>query len=214
MKKTILWDNDGVLVDTEKYYLEANTIFLKDYGIEVTEELYNRISLRKGKSMLTLLADKGYPEEEILKLREQRDDIYIDLVMSNDITIAGAGDVLASLNGKFKMGVVTTTKREYFTKVHEGTGFLKYFGFIVAREDYKKAKPSPDPYLLGISRSQSRPEECVAIEDTERGLKSALSAGLDCIVIPSGLTKKNKFKDAKIVFSSISDVTSDVIMSL
>ena len=214
MKNTILWDNDGVLVDTEKYYLEANTIFLRDYGIEVTGELYNRISLRRGKSMLTLLADKGYSADEILKLREQRDEIYIDLVMSNDITIESAGDVLASLHGRFKMGVVTTTKREYFTKVHENTGFLKYFDFVVAREDYKMAKPYPDPYLLGISRSESRPEECIAIEDTERGLNSAVSAGIDCVVIPSGLTKNNEFKDAKLVLNSISDVTYDVITSL
>ncbi len=211
MKSTILWDNDGVLVDTEKYYLKANTLFLKDYGIEVTEELYNSISLRKGKSMLTMLADKGYSEKEILQLREKRDDIYLDLIMSNDVTIDGAGEVLASLHGKFNMGVVTTTKREYFEKVHDRTGFLGYFEFIVAREDYEKAKPNPDPYLLGISRSGNRPEECIAIEDTERGLNSALSAGIDCIVIPSALTKQNEFKDATIVLDGIRDVTEDLI---
>jgi HAD superfamily hydrolase (TIGR01509 family) len=211
MKKTILWDNDGVLVDTEKYYLQANTLFLKEYGIEVTEELYNRISLQMGKSMLTLLTDKGYSGEEILKLREQRDSIYIDLVMANDITVEGVADVLASLKGKFSMGVVTTTKREYFQKVHERTGFLKYFEFVVAREDYDKAKPYPDPYLLGISRSGSRPSECVAIEDTERGLKSARAAGLDCIVVPSGLTEQNDFKDAGVVVKNIRDVTEELI---
>jgi HAD superfamily hydrolase (TIGR01509 family) len=214
MKKTILWDNDGVLVDTEKYYLEANTIFLGKYGIEVTEELYNQISLVEGRSMLTLLEDKGYSQKELLKLRAQRDDIYINLVMSNDVRIDGAGDVLASLHGKFKMGIVTTTKREYFVKVHETTGFIKYFDFIVAREDYEKSKPSPDPYLIGISVSKSLPEECIAVEDTERGLKSATSAGIDCIVVPSALTRGNDFKDAKVIVENLSGITVNLLSRL
>lgn len=214
MKKTILWDNDGVLVDTEKYYLKANTIFLKEYGIEVTEEQYNEISLIQGKSMLTLLETRGYSPEEILKLREKRDDLYINLVMSGEITIPGAEEALESMHGKVKMGIVTTTKREYFIKVHETTGFLKYFDFIVAREDYKNSKPSPDPYLLGIKCSGSSPDECVAIEDTERGLKAAVSAGLDCIVIPSGLTSKNNFEGARTVVDNISKINYNLIAGL
>ena len=164
--------------------------------------------------MLTLLRDKGYSDQEILKLREQRDEIYINLVMSNDITIDGAGDVLAELFGKFKMGIVTTTKREYFNKVHGTTGFLKYFDFVIAREDYKSSKPSPDPYLLGIARSGSLPKECVAVEDTERGLVAANSAGIDCIVVPSDLTRGNEFKDAKLVLDNLGKITADLLRSL
>jgi HAD superfamily hydrolase (TIGR01509 family) len=214
MKKTILWDNDGVLVDTEKYYLEANTIFLKEYGVEVTEDLYKKISLMEGKSMLTLLEDKGYSEKEMLELRAQRDNIYINLVMSNDVTIEGAGDVLASLHEDFKMGIVTTTKRDFLNRIHETTGFLKYFDFIVAREDYKRAKPYPDPYLLGLSRSGNLSEECVAIEDTERGLKSAASAGIDCIVVPSELTSGSDFKDAKVVVDGLMGITPELLSSI
>lgn len=134
--------------------------------------------------------------------------------MENDITIEGVQDVLSSLHGKIMMGMVTTTKREYVNKIHDKTGFLQYFDFIVAREDYKRAKPFPDPYLLGISESQSSAEECIAFEDTERGLKAAKSAGVDCIVVPSGLTIGNEFKDARLIVDNISDITIELINEL
>jgi len=214
MKKTILWDNDGVLVDTEKYYMEANRKFLKEFDINFPEELYNRISLVEGKSLLSLLEDRGYTATELLKLRDQRDDIYISLIMENVITIEGVQDVLESLHGKIKMGIVTTTKREYVNKIHDKTGYLRYFDFIVAREDYKRAKPFPDPYLLGISESQNSAEDCIAVEDTERGLQAAKTAGVDCIIVPSDLTKGNEFKDARIIVNNISDVTIELISEL
>ncbi len=64
------------------------------------------------------------------------------------------------------------------------------------REDYGQSKPSPEPYLTAMQRNGLAAEECLVIEDSERGLRAALAAGLRCIVIPQGMTRGMDFTGA------------------
>jgi beta-phosphoglucomutase-like phosphatase (HAD superfamily) len=77
-----------------------------------------------------------------------------------------------------------------------------YIDVIVTREDYKKSKPDPEPYLITAKKLNISPKDCVVIEDSLTGLKSAKSAGMKCIMIPTGLTKKQDFKEADLVVKS------------
>lgn len=214
MKKFILWDNDGVLVDTEKYYLEANKIVLSDLGIKVDLDTFIRVSLQQGNSILELARSKNYNDEDILILRKQRDDIYEKLIAEENLAIEGVKEILESLYGKIGMGVVTSTKRSYFNLVHNKTGFHKFLDFVVAREDYKNSKPAPEPYLLGIEKSSFDTDDIIAIEDSERGLSAASQAGINCIIIKNDLTKFGVFENASKVLNSINELSLDLINSI
>lgn len=211
MKKFILWDNDGVLVDTEKYYLTANRQILSEIDIEITEESFKRISLIEGRSLFMLAIENGYSENDVMELKHERDKIYEKLITHEDIEIPGVAKVLEDLYGKIGMGIVTTTCKDYVNILHKRTGFLKYFDFIITREEYNKAKPSPEPYLAGIKKSGYSAEDCIAVEDTERGLTAALAAGLDTIIIPNQLTKGNAFEGAKLVLDNISSLNYELL---
>ena len=69
-----------------------------------------------------------------------------------------------------------------------------------------RSKPHPDPYLKAIEKSGAGPDECVAIEDSERGLESATRAGIRCIIVPTGLNRVGTFAGAHRILSSVSEI--------
>jgi HAD superfamily hydrolase (TIGR01509 family) len=104
------------------------------------------------------------------------------------------------------MGIVTSSQRTHFDRIHRSTDLLRYFDFVLANGDYGRHKPHPDPYLAGAARLGLAPDRCLAIEDTERGLRSATAAGMRCLVIPRPLSRDADFASAHEVLASAADV--------
>lgn len=105
---TVLWDNDGVLVDTEGLYFQATRIVLSTVGIDLTPEQFQDISLRRGGSTFQLAAARGIPADKIACLRAERDRIYAES-LRQPCVIDGAEEAVRSLYRKVRMGVVTST---------------------------------------------------------------------------------------------------------
>ena len=68
--------------------------------------------------------------------------------------------------------------------------------FVLVREDYKLAKPHPEPYLTGLKRFGATRKETLVVEDSPRGLNSAIAAGIECVIVYSHFTKANDFSRA------------------
>jgi HAD superfamily hydrolase (TIGR01509 family) len=210
MIRAIFWDNDGVLVDTERLFFAATRQTLARVGIVLTKELFVELILVQGKGAWHLASEKGYSPEYIEHLRRERDDLYTKFLCEQSIVIEGARETLEFLHGRYLMGVVTSSKKEHFNVIHQLSGLLPYFDFVLTGNDYSKFKPDPEPYLLAIKRSGFRKEECLAIEDSERGLKSAKSAGIKCFIIPNELTRTGNFSHADKILGSIKDVLQEL----
>lgn len=211
MTFTVLWDNDGVLVDTEGLYFRATMEVLRSVGIDLTPEQFKEISLRRGESTFELATQRGVSTEEIACLRAERDRRYSELLGAKSWVIQSVEDVLRSLRGKVQMGVVTSSRRDHFNIAHANGGLLSHFDFILTREDYGHTKPHPEPYLTAMKRHCLVPEQCVVVEDSERGLISARAAGLDCLIVLSEWTMDGDFSQACKVLRNISDVPDEVL---
>lgn len=206
MPSTILWDNDGVLVLTEDRYFQACRETLASLGVELTRAFFIEHSLLKGLSVFDLVADRGFTKEQQTELKRKRDRRFAELIEATPCTVDGAEEVLQRLHGRLRMGVVTGALRTHFDRSHAKSGLLKYFDFVIAREDYEHGKPHPDSYQTALNRFGLNPGECVAVEDTGRGLQAACSAGLRCLVVPHDLTREQNFSGAHEVLRSIRDV--------
>jgi len=75
--------------------------------------------------------------------------------------------VLDALHGTYVMGIVTSSEPDHFALIHQTTGLLTYFHFVLTASDYMHSKPHPEPYLLAVKRSGCCKEECLVIEDSE-----------------------------------------------
>lgn len=199
----IFWDNDGVLVDTEDFYFQASAELLSEAGVELSREQFVEISLRRGASVFDLAAgDKPYLDS----LRERRNRRYAELLAQGVAPIAGVAETLRALHGRVKMAIVTSSHRDHFDLIHQGTELMGYFDFILTREDYRHTKPHPEPYLTALTRSTGNPARCLVVEDSQRGLESAVAAGLRCLVIPGQLNRQSDFSTAHAILEEITEV--------
>jgi HAD superfamily hydrolase (TIGR01509 family) len=204
--KAIFWDNDGVLVDTEKLYFEANRLTYLKRDVDLTEEIYIEYLLKKALGAWHLLREKGCSEKEINLIREERNKLYSELLKEHAEPIDGVENVLKKFHGKIIMGVVTSSRKDHFESIHGRTGFKKYFDFILTSDDFEKVKPDPEPYLKALEISRMKKEDCIVVEDSERGLKAAVAAGIKCYIIPTHLTKNSNFTRAEKVLKNITEV--------
>lgn len=210
MIKAIFWDNDGVLVDTERLYFLATQRVLAGIGVSLSKEQYIKLLLVQGMPPWYLAAEKGATAEDIEKLRDERNALYGSLLEEENIIIDGAGDVLEELSKRYMMGIVTSSRSDHFEIIHRRTGFLKYFQFALTSDLYSHTKPHPEPYLLALERSGFNADECIVIEDSERGLTSAKEAGIRCIAIPNEFTQSSNFAGAYKVIDSLKELLFDL----
>jgi len=204
--KAIFWDNDGVLVDTEQLYFQVTQQVLASAGVRLTEDEYVELFLVQGRGAWHLAEERGIPADEIDRLRDRRNAIYAECLGRTPLVLAGVQSVLDELHGKYAMGIVTTSSREHFDVIHQSSGLLRYFDFVLTAGDYARKKPHPDPYLRAVERSGVDCSACVAIEDSERGLASATAAGLRCLVVPTALTRGRAFAGAHRILEDVTEI--------
>ncbi len=195
VKKYILFDHDGVLVDTELWYFRAGERALADIGLALDKDEY-LVDMSQGLATWAQARAAGVDEQTISRQREVRDAYYQEYLRTEAIEIDGVVEALAELSQHVRMAIVTTSKRVDFDLIHEERGIRQFMDFVLVREDYVNAKPHPEPYLTGLSRFGATPDDTLVVEDSSRGLRSAVAAGIDCVVVHNDFTKAQDFSQA------------------
>jgi len=210
----LLWDNDGVLVDTERLYFLATRDVLATVGCVLDEARYRELFLQKGVGAWHLARESGCDESQIVELKRERSVRYSAMLRDRGqhLVLPGVALALKRLTERYRMAVVTTSAADHFELIHRSSELLHHFEFALTRDAYVRAKPDPEPYLLALERIGLPPEHCLVIEDSERGLQAAVAAGLRCWVIPSHFTRESPFVGAERVFSNVT-VLADALIS-
>ncbi len=210
MKKYILFDHDGVLVDTELWYFKAGERALAEIGLTVDKDQYLR-DMGQGLGTWAQARAAGVDERTINRQREVRDAYYQEYLRTEPIEIDGVVEALAELSQYVGMAVVTTAKRADFELIHQGREITPYLDFVLVREDYTLAKPDPEPYLTGLKRFGAAREEALVVEDSSRGLSSAVAAGIDCAIVYNDFTKSQDFSQARYRIEALAELRDIVL---
>lgn len=195
MKKYILFDNDGVLVETEKLYYKASKRALKEFfNYDISFKQYMKV-MTDGNGVWVVVPKAS--KDEVITARNQRDIYYQKYLQTQKLEIDGVIEVLEQLSKNYKMGIVTTSRRIDFDLIHNDRPIIQFMDFTLCVEEYPRAKPHPDPYLAGMEKFNATKEECIIVEDSQRGLISAVSAGIDCVIVDNEFTRTQDFSDAQ-----------------
>lgn len=200
--KAILFDNDGILVDTEHIYYETTKEVLANVNFNLTIDMFIEYFLRQGIGVWHLLEGQ-LSQDQLKSMREQRNNNYYNKLLSEYYVIPGVESTISRLAEQYRLCIVTSCRQQHFNAIHNNSNLLKYFEFCLTREDYKDSKPSPEPYLTAVNKLGLSKDDCIIIEDSERGLKSAINAGIRCCVIPNGYTLDGNFSGANKILNNI-----------
>lgn len=207
MLQGILWDNDGVLVDTEQLFFTANKELLNSYGLDLSEDDYFNWYLIRNIGSWHLFEKIGFSEAQLPEIRQKRNELYNrKLVAAENLAIEGIEPILHSLHNKLPMGIVTSAYRQHFETIHARLNLLDFFDFVLTNEDYQGSKPAPAPYLCGLNRLVVSAEQCMVVEDSPRGLAAAQAAGIRCIVLRHALMKDHDFSGAYRVVDTVDEL--------
>lgn len=201
--RNVLWDHDGVIVDTEPVFFEATSRVLAEAGAPFGQARWAELQAR-GEGIVRLVEEAGL-STNIREIRRRRDEIYGSILAERDVLIDGARRVVESVTRRYPSVMVTTSLRRFVDQMHGHTGLLDHFRHVVTAEDCARHKPHPEPYLKGLALIDAPVEECVAIEDSPRGLAAARAAGLRCVVVRSDFMDAADFAGAEAVLDDISD---------
>ncbi len=210
MKRYILFDHDGVLVDTEFWYYKAAERALADVGLALDKDQYLR-DMNQGLGTWAQARAAGIDEETIGRQRAARNNYYQEYLRTQAIEIDGVMEALAELSRHARMAIVTTAKRADFELIHEKRHIRQFMDFVLVREDYERAKPHPEPYLTGLQRFGATKEETLVVEDSPRGLQSAVAAGIDCAIVHNDFTHSPDFAGASYRVKSLIELRDIVV---
>ena len=221
--KALIFDCDGVLVDTERdgHRVAFNRAFAqKGYGIEWDVELYGELLRISGgkERMKYYFEQEGWPEgvsdkdSLIADLHKSKTDIFMGIIESGELALRPGVARLVSeaiADGSIILAICSTSNERSVNLIAEkllGPERKAKFSAILAGDVVSKKKPDPEIYNLASERLGIEPDECVVIEDSRNGLLAAKAAGMLCVITTNGYTEKEDFSEADLVVSELGEL--------
>ena len=186
MVKAVIFDMDGVLIDTEKHYNVAWCEAAQGAGFDFTREhalLLRSLDPKLASELMKELFGEGF---DYFAIREVRRKLVAERLAKYGLEKKpGIDELLTFLHEKgIKTAVATATPIELTYQHLEKIGVKNQFDKIVSAKQVAHGKPAPDVYLYACEQIGEKPEDCIAVEDSPNGIKSAYAAGCKPIMVP------------------------------
>ncbi len=191
MDKAILFDMDGVLVDSEDVIRQAAVKGLAEYGIAAVEEDFIPFVGAGEDRYIGGVAEKyGHPYQKAMKDRVYQ--LYVELVDEQIKVFAGVHELLEILKAQgYQMAVASSADRIKVDANLRAAGIEQsLFGAILCGEDVQDKKPSPDIYLAACEALGQTPGNCIVVEDAINGIQAAQNAGMKCIAVSTSFSSQ------------------------
>jgi HAD superfamily hydrolase (TIGR01509 family) len=217
MIKTVIFDMDGVVVNTEPIGYRANQLLYKSLNITVPDDVYGTFIGNSDKMIVQKLKDL-YPidltHEELL---DEKYKYYFNAFdTAEDLALLpGVKELIIDLhkNG-IRLILASSASNRKIQKVFTRFGLHQYFDHAISGEDFEESKPNPAIFIEAVAKSGFPKEECIVIEDSTNGIKAAKAAGIYCIGYKSGHTMGQDTSLADTVITDFSQVNFEIIRDI
>lgn len=206
--KALIWDMDGVLVDSENIHpiVESETAkqFGMDFSPEKVRELYLGVQLEN--EFNDMISRSGRNDITYEQMRKVRDEILKKHLKQGIESVPFAKEVVSELSPIYKMALVSSGERFWGEDALDKLELLKYFSVVIFGEDVENHKPSPEPFLKAAESLGLQPQEIIVVEDSESGFKAAKAAGMKLIAKRSQHNREKDFSPADFVVEDLREI--------
>jgi len=200
----VIFDLDGVLIDTERLAFTAWQRKLSEMGFSLEESDYRvMIGLDADQTVSYVQVKTGIVSDPTTLLADH-EKMMLAILDREIEPLPGATDLVWELHDRgYPLGIASNSSLDYVARALKGLGLEGAFTAIISREQVRNGKPAPDIYLAACAALGESPLQCLAVEDSIVGVKSAAAAGVRCIAIPAPGIPKEEFRVAYAIFESL-----------
>ncbi len=212
MIKAVIFDMDGLMIDTEPYHQISFDKALSEYGknlsIEENNKWYVGLSDHDVAEDIVARFNLDIAPEDLMKSKKV---YYTELLKEKIIPQPGLFELVEQLtNNKYKLAVASGSRRDEIELVLESLTLTQFFPVYCSVEEVEKGKPEPDLFLYTAKKLFVRPDECLVLEDSPPGVAAAVAAGMKCFAIPCRETLDKDFSNALMRLNNLSEVYAHI----
>ena len=213
-KTAVIFDVDGVLVDSYQAHFQSWRQMLAEKGVEFTEEEFRATFGRTSRDIIAELYDGKLTDEQIRELDERKEALYRDILRQEFPAIDGAVELVDALaTAGIKLAVGSSGPNENVALTLECLGRSDAFAARVTGSDVTRGKPDPQVFLLAAERLGVSPAECVVVEDAPAGVEAANRAEMASVAL-TGTATREQLAEADVVVESLRELTVEQLQEL
>jgi len=205
----VIFDMDGVLVDSEPLTVRAYLQAAAEFGIALDEHEFIQHFVIEGTLIQPFFEERSGGGADWDDFFRRKTELYRELVRNELKLMPGAVELLTDLKSNaIPCALATSASRVSMDLVLGRFELAPYFEATVALEDVTHAKPDPEVFLKAAAAVQMPPECCVVIEDASRGLHAGEAAGMKCVAVPTPLSRSSDISMADLVIESLEELSA------
>jgi HAD superfamily hydrolase (TIGR01509 family) len=202
---SVVFDLDGLLIDTEPIFRECARRLLARRGLEPSIAVLEAMMGQPGPQALEILREHHALAESVTELAAECSQLFYDVLGQDPAPLMpGALELLDRLEQKgIPKAMATSSRGQYVRRILEPHQILHRFAFVLSAEDVSLGKPAPEIYLKAAARFGHEPAEMLVLEDSPNGLRAAKAAGARCVVAPHDLAPRQALASADAIVDSL-----------
>lgn len=214
----VVFDFDGLILDTESPEVEAWEHEFESHGLTMDRSWWREITGRGAELVHTrpeeILETKLGRKLDVASVLERVNRRRLQRIFSNPI-LPGVLELIGLLQAEgIPLGVASSSKHAWVDSHLDRLGLDRHFPVVVCADDVQRAKPFPDLYMAACAALGVSPEQCVALEDSENGIRAGKAASMAVLACPNPVTMDFDLSMADLVVRSLSEVDLDVLRNL
>jgi len=208
--KALIFDMDGLMIDSERLYFQAEREIAAKFGKQVKDETLWRMMGRKPLESLEIYVREAGIPAAAAEILEMRNGIMLEKMKHDLRPMPGLDHILAAFHGKTKLAVCTGAQKDFLDFVLDKLGIRGRFDVLQSSDGVAVGKPDPEIYLTTCARLEIEPRDGVVLEDSANGVLAGKRAGCYVIAVPSEYTRRQDFFSADFIARDLVDASGHI----